>query len=148
MDIRRLNEAIGVAPQIGPEDVAAIMRAGFRSIICNRPDDEAPAHASSMEIGSAARASGLEFTYVPAVSGALTDTVAADMAQAIRTLPSPVLAYCRSGARSTKLAEMAGLLKGASTPPRSYDIVIVGGGSAGIATAASILKRNNDISGW
>jgi len=146
MEIRRLNESIGVAPQIGPADVAAIMRAGFRSIICNRPDDEQPGHPSSVAIETAARESGLEFAYIPAVSGALTGENAADMSKAICALPSPVLAYCRSGARSTKLAEMAGFLKGSSAPARAYDIVIVGGGSAGIATAASILKRDRSIS--
>jgi sulfide:quinone oxidoreductase len=35
-----LTPAFAVAPQISPEDVQAIAAAGYKSIICNRPDDE------------------------------------------------------------------------------------------------------------
>lgn len=146
MEIRRLNERFGVSPQIRPEEVAEIMRSGFRSIICNRPDGEEQHQPTAADIATAARESGLEFRHIPAVSGALTDQNAADMAQALKEMPAPVLAFCRSGARSTKLAEMGGALAAPGRHARSYDIVIVGGGSAGIATAASILRRSPDIS--
>lgn len=146
MDIRRLNDRFGVSSQIRPEDVPAIMRTGFRSIICNRPNDEEQNQPSAVEIGNAARESGLAFAHVPAVSGAVTGEDGAAMAKVIGDLPAPVLAYCRSGARSTKLLEMAGALKPRDDHARSFDFVIVGGGSAGISTAASILRRNRDVS--
>jgi sulfide:quinone oxidoreductase len=88
----------------------------------------------------------LKFANIPAVSGALTDQNVSDMARALDQLPGPVLAYCRSGARSAKLAEMAGAITPGNGSFRTFDFVIVGGGSAGIATAASILKRNRDVS--
>ena len=146
MEITRLNERISVAPQIGVADVADLAKAGFRSIICNRPDGEEQQQPSAAMIEKAASDAGLMFAHVPAVSGAVTEQNVADMAAALARLPGPVFAYCRSGARSTKLAEMAGALKAKAASNRSYDIVIVGGGSAGIATAASILKRNRDVS--
>src|SRR3546814_3188949 len=68
------------------------------------------------------------------------------MKRALEELPAPVLAYCRSGARSRKLAEMAGACAPQDAEGDTYDIVIVGGGSAGIATAASILRRNPGLS--
>jgi|GEM_PF-3560059 len=49
MEIRRLNEFIGVAPQIGPEDVAAIMRAGFCPMLSHHLDDEPPGHLCGHE---------------------------------------------------------------------------------------------------
>lgn len=146
MDIKRLNARLGVSPQIKPEDVVAIGRAGYKSIICNRPESEEQQQPSVGSIEAAARAAGLAFAYIPAISGALTDQNAQDMASALDHLPAPVLAYCRSGARSAKLAEMAGAMDGHENVSRIYDFVIVGGGSAGIATAASILKRNRDVS--
>lgn len=146
MQVRHLNEHVSVAPQISVDDIPRLAKAGFRSIICNRPDREEPQQPNAAIIEAAATSAGLAFVHIPAVSGSLTDENAADMASALSRLPAPVLAYCRSGARSAKLIEMAGAARYPDRPARTYDIVIVGGGSAGIATAASILKRNRDLS--
>ncbi|WP_442955284.1 TIGR01244 family sulfur transferase [Parasphingorhabdus sp.] len=150
MEITRLNKAVSVSPQLGLDDVAALAKSGFRSIICNRPDEEEGNHPRSAAVAAAAHNAGLQFAYVPAVAGAITDRDGEKMAAALADLPAPTLAYCRSGARSTKLAEMT---RAASSPTPSlaagtsrFDVVIVGGGSAGIATAASMLKRNRKIS--
>ncbi|MCB2015270.1 MAG: TIGR01244 family sulfur transferase [Sphingobium sp.] len=148
MEIRQINRQVSVSPQIRAGDVALIAQQGFRSIICNRPNDEEQGQPSADTIGRAAKDAALEFAYVPAVSGSITPEDVKAMAHALAELPQPVLAYCRSGARSTKLYELAtsGGEDVATRPPRQFDIVIVGGGSAGIATAASILKRNRGLS--
>jgi sulfide:quinone oxidoreductase len=145
MEIRKLNQNVSVSSQVRPEDVSEIARAGFRSIICNRPDGEDQGQPSAAEVGAAAEAAGLAFTYIPVVAGALTEAEAKLMGRALSGLPGPTLAYCRSGARSTKLIEMVDIVP-AQGDATAYDIVIVGGGSAGIATAASILKRNRSFS--
>ncbi|MFN3818232.1 TIGR01244 family sulfur transferase [Blastomonas sp.] len=146
MQITRLTDRISVSPQIAPGDVAELAALGFRAIICNRPDDEEPGQVSEATICEEVTRHGMAFAYVPAVSGAITAADGEAMANALATLPAPVLAYCRSGARSTKLHEMAqGAAQPAPAPSvatRTHDVVIVGGGSAGIATAASLLKRN------
>lgn len=142
----KLTSGLSTSPQIHPEEIREIAVAGFRSIICNRPDAEEQGQPTAEEIGAAARAAGLGFAHVPAVSGSITDQDGRAMKRALDELPGPVLAYCRSGARSKKLAEMAGALAPQGADSGSYDIVIVGGGSAGIATAASILKRNPRLS--
>ena len=102
MEIRQITEDYAVAPQVGIEHVPLIKAAGFKSIIANRPDaeDGAVAHA---EIEAAAREAGLEFRYIPVISGQMTQENVVDQAAAIETLPKPVLAYCRSGTRSGNL---------------------------------------------
>ena len=144
MDIKRLTPAFATAPQLTPHDVEQAAREGFRAIICNRPDGEEDGQPTAADIGAVARAAGLAFAHIPVTPGAMTDADAQAMRHALDTLPGPVLGYCRSGARAEKLAAMADALV-AGQDAASYDILIIGGGSAGIATAASILKRRRGI---
>lgn len=102
MDLRQITEDYAVAGQIGAADIAAIKQAGFRSVISNRPDTEDGAVPHD-EIERAARAAGLEFRYIPVVSGQLTQENVDEQARALEEMPRPVLAYCRSGARCTNL---------------------------------------------
>jgi sulfide:quinone oxidoreductase len=142
MDIKFIRPGLSVAAQLRPDDMAAVAAAGFRSVICNRPDGEADDQPTAAMVQAAAESAGLAFAHVPAIPGAMTDADAAAMRTALDSLPAPVLAYCRSGARAEALDKMAQRLG----PAENYDIVIVGGGSAGIATAASILRRRRDVS--
>jgi len=105
MEIRKVNDDFSVTGQIGPEAVSEIAAAGFKSIVCNRPDTEdgAVPHDSVEE---AARAAGLEFRFLPVVSGAITDEEVSQMSALLDSLPSPVLAYCRSGGRCLNLYSM------------------------------------------
>jgi uncharacterized protein (TIGR01244 family) len=102
MEIRQITEDYAVAPQIGTEHVPLIRAAGFKSIICNRPDSEDGAVAHDA-IEQAALDEGLEFRFIPVVSGQITGDDVAAQAVALAELPKPVLAYCRSGARCTNL---------------------------------------------
>ncbi|MBO6718239.1 MAG: TIGR01244 family phosphatase [Rhizobiaceae bacterium] len=106
MEIRQVAEAFAVSGQIAPADVAAIKAAGYRSIICNRPDNEEGA-VPHEQIEAAAKEAGLAFRYLPAISGQLTQANVDDTAKALGELEGPVFAYCRSGARSTNLYTMA-----------------------------------------
>ncbi|WP_417620619.1 TIGR01244 family sulfur transferase [Parasphingorhabdus sp.] len=145
--ITKLSDSVSVSPQLALGDVAILAKAGFKSIICNRPDDEDGDHPRSAAVAETAKKAGLQFAYVPVVPGAMTDQDGEKMAAALADLPAPVLAYCRSGARSTKLTDMARQKSEKTFSPSSqYNVVIVGGGSAGIATAASMLKRDRKIS--
>lgn len=106
MNIRQITEDYAVAPQIEAADVARIAAAGFRSIICNRPDAEHPGNTPADAVREAAERAGLEFRYIPVTSGMITRENVADQAAALEALPRPVLAYCRTGARCTNLYGM------------------------------------------
>jgi sulfide:quinone oxidoreductase len=103
MDIKTINDTISVSAQISAGDVSAIAAAGFRSILCNRPDGEGSDQPDFAEIEAAARAAGLETLFQPVVSGNVTDQDSADFRAAIAALPKPVFAYCRSGTRCAVL---------------------------------------------
>ncbi|WP_192182718.1 TIGR01244 family sulfur transferase [Mesorhizobium amorphae] len=103
MEYRQISEDYSVAGQIQPEDVAAIKEAGFKSVICNRPDNEQPGQPSADSVKAAAEAAGLAFRFVPVISGQITMENVEDQAKALDELEGPVFAYCRSGARCTNL---------------------------------------------
>ncbi len=103
MDIRRINDDISVAPQIAPEDMAAIAELGFKTVINNRPDGEAPDQAPDAVMREAAGDAGLDYRYVPVISGQMTRQNVEDFVAALADVEGPVLAYCRSGTRSTTL---------------------------------------------
>lgn len=145
MTIRTLSRTLSVSPQIDPADVAELAASGFRSIVCNRPDGEEAGQPMAATVAAAAEANGLRFAHIPVVSGAISEGDGAAMARALANLPVPVLAYCRSGTRSEQLAGMAAAC-GADGGVARYDVVVIGGGSAGIATAASILRRRPGVS--
>lgn len=105
--IRRLAENFSATAQVAREDVADIAAAGYKSMICNRPDGEAgPAQPTHEEIAQAAREFGIEFAYVPVVPGKITPDDVDKFRAALAALPAPVLAYCRTGNRSSQLYQM------------------------------------------
>jgi sulfide:quinone oxidoreductase len=107
IEIKTLSPEMGVSGQIAVDDLPTIAAAGYRSILCNRPDREEPDQPSFDKIEQAALACGLEARHLPVVSGRVTPADGLAFAQLLEVLPGPVLAYCRSGARSTTLWNLA-----------------------------------------
>lgn len=103
MDIRRITDEFSVAPQIAAQDVPAIAAAGFRAVICNRPDGEASEQPCCQEIEDAVTAAGLAWRSQPVRTGGVTLEDAEAFAALMDELPKPVLAYCRSGTRCATL---------------------------------------------
>ncbi|GAB4385450.1 protein tyrosine phosphatase family protein [Albidovulum sp.] len=101
MDIRPLTDSYAVAPQITPEDMAAIRAAGFTTVIDNRPDAEIPPDLRAGPMGEAARAAGLDFVVNPVVGGQITTENVTAQRDAMAAARGPVLAYCASGNRSS-----------------------------------------------
>ena len=113
MDIRPLSAELSVSPQIAVTDMDAIAGAGFRSIICNRPDGEGADQPGYTEIERSGTERGLQIRYLPAESGKVTDEQGAAFGKLMAELPKPVLAFCRTGMRSTT---MWALTQAASVP--------------------------------
>jgi len=106
-----LTPQISVSPQISLADVAAAKAMGFGHIVNNRPDGEAPGQPAGEEIEAAAHAAGMGYTAIPVDhSGFSAEQVAAMSACLVSA--KPILAYCRSGTRSTMLWALAAASRG------------------------------------
>lgn len=104
LPLNQIAADVCVAPQLTPEAMADAAAAGFRSVVNNRPDYEGgPDQPTSAQIEAAARAAGLEYRYLPVQGGYQSPQEIAQFAQLLEELPRPLLAFCRSGARSTRL---------------------------------------------
>lgn len=175
MEPKVITPRLSVAAQVQPDEVAGLAQAGYRAIVCNRPDGEGADQPSFKEVEAAAQAAGLETRYIPVVSGKVKDEDAEAFGTALDELPGPVLAYCRTGTRSVTLwslsqaktlelsdilakakaagYDMSGVVRriaaGGKTPvdraDASYEVVIVGGGAAGVSLASSLLQRKHNL---
>ncbi len=104
LPLRALTPDVCVAPQLGPEAMAELARMGFRSVVNNRPDFEhGPDQPTNAQIQAAAQAAGLEYRFLPVDGAFQSPEQIAAFARLLDALPRPLLAFCRSGARSTKL---------------------------------------------
>lgn len=104
LPLRALTDTVAVAPQLGPEHMAAVAAAGFKSVVCNRPDFEhGPDQPTHAQVQAAAEAAGLQFRFLPVAGGWQSDEEIVAFGALLDELPKPMLAYCRSGARSTQL---------------------------------------------
>jgi uncharacterized protein (TIGR01244 family) len=107
LSIRQVTQNMSVAPQIAPDDIAAIKAAGFTAIVNNRPDDEEAGQPSGDAIRAAAENAGLAYSAIPVTQAGFSHPQLDAMAAALAAANGPVLAYCRSGTRSCNLWALA-----------------------------------------
>ena len=99
MEIRALTPSYAVSPQIEPADLAAIKKAGYTTIINNRPDGEIAEDLQGAAMQKAAEALGLTFVTIPLIPGSFTPENIAAQSAAVAASKGPVFAYCASGNR-------------------------------------------------
>jgi uncharacterized protein (TIGR01244 family) len=104
---RRIDDSILVSPQIEPEDLAEAAAQGVRLVINNRPDDEEAGQPAGQVIANAAEQAGLSYCAIPVTHAGFSHGQVEAMVQALEQAEGPVLAYCRSGTRSTYLWALA-----------------------------------------
>jgi uncharacterized protein (TIGR01244 family) len=111
--IRQIAPDVCVAGQLAPEAMAAIAESGFRSVVNNRPDFEyGPDQPTNAAIEAAARAAGLEYRFLPVGPSFQTPEQIEAFAALLDALPRPLLAFCRTGNRSSSLFAQARSLRG------------------------------------
>ncbi|MBO9686167.1 TIGR01244 family sulfur transferase [Roseateles chitosanitabidus] len=111
LTVSQLTPEFCVAPQLTPDTMASLAAAGFKTVINNRPDFEGgPDQPTSEQVRAAAEAAGLVYRHLPVQGGYQSPEEIAAMRAILDEVPTPVLAFCRSGARSTKLFAAASQL--------------------------------------
>lgn len=100
--VHQVNDNFAVTGQLGLDQLEEAKAKGFASIINNRPDHEENGQPLSRELAAKAAELGLGYAHIP-VSGPIDDGQTEAMQHALASLPGPVLGFCRSGQRSTRL---------------------------------------------
>jgi uncharacterized protein (TIGR01244 family) len=104
LPLRQIAADVYAAPQLEASDMAELARLGFKSVVNNRPDFEGgPSQPTAAAVGAAAGAAGLAYRHLPVDGGYQTEEEIAAFGALMAELPRPLLAFCRSGARSTRL---------------------------------------------
>ncbi|MGB0734183.1 MAG: TIGR01244 family sulfur transferase, partial [Pontibacterium sp.] len=175
MDIKELSNDLSVTSQVTHGDITQAAEKGIKTVICNRPDNEAEDQPTASELQALSESLGMKFYYLPVIPGQITDGDIKDFQQLLNQVEAPILAYCRTGTRSASLwalsqvntygkdsvlaaasaagydlsnlsARLDSLTASASpAPSTSHDVVIIGGGAAGQAVAASLYQREPDL---
>ena len=108
LPLRQIADTVCVAPQLTPDAMAELARLGFKSVVNNRPDFEhGPDQPTNAAMAAAALAAGLQYRFLPVDGGWQSPEQIAAFAALLAELPAPLLAFCRSGARSTRLYQQA-----------------------------------------
>ncbi|MBI3346461.1 MAG: TIGR01244 family phosphatase [Burkholderiales bacterium] len=104
LPLQAIAPDICTAPQLSPAAMAEAAAMGFKSVVNNRPDFEhGPDQPTSAAIQAAAEAAGLQYRHLPVAGGYQSPEEIAAFAKLLEELPRPLLVFCRSGARSTRL---------------------------------------------
>ncbi len=106
MKIETVSHKYGVSGQIEPDDLRIVAQAGYKSVVCIRPDNEEAGQPKFDDIASTAYAFDIQTAYIP-VSGAATRSQLTQFRELCERLPKPVLGYCRSGARAATIYRSA-----------------------------------------
>jgi uncharacterized protein (TIGR01244 family) len=109
----KLTEGVYASPQITVGDIADAAALGVAMVINNRPEGEEEDQTPGAEIEAAAHAAGMEYVAIPITMPELSDVHVTAMRESLDRAAGPVLAYCRSGTRSTLLWALAQAKAGA-----------------------------------
>ncbi len=110
---RKLSDSVFASPQIDLADITAAAAQGITLIINNRPEGESDDQTPGVEIEAAAKAAGLAYVAIPVTHAGFSEGQVTAMTTALKDAGGGVLAYCRSGTRSTLLWALAEASRGA-----------------------------------
>ena len=108
MSIYRLSRTCAVSGQIAAADIPALADEGFTTVICNRPDGEEFGQPLSSDVRAACEQHRIAFHYIPIDRSGLTAGMVERFRDAVANSDRLVLAYCRSGQRSSVIWQASG----------------------------------------
>ena len=136
---RKVSDQVFVSPQLSLADIAEAAALGVDLIINNRPEDESDDQVAGAEIEAAARAAGMDYIAIPVTHAGFSEWQMEAMAKALTEAPGPVLAYCRSGTRSTLLWALAEASRGRNPGVLAAQAAAAGYDLAPIAAMLDVL---------
>ncbi len=137
----KLSDQVWASPQIGVADVREAAAQGIGLIINNRPEGESDDQTAGSTIAAAAHAAGLAYVAIPVTHAGFSEPQVSAMAAALSETNAPVLAYCRSGTRSTLLWALAEASQGANPDDLARQAARAGYDVSGIAPLLDMLAE-------
>ena len=107
MNLKPLTADLSVTPQIEPSEIAELAARGFKSIIGNRPEGETPEQPAWSSLAAQAEQHGLAALQIPVTVDQIGAADVERFAHALRELPKPIAAFCRTGTRAAMLWALA-----------------------------------------
>lgn len=107
LTLAQVENQVYVNGQLQEDDFAELARQGVKTIINNRPDGEEASQVPHARAAELAAANGLEYHYIPVGRTPLTVEMVDEFATILKDSPRPIVAYCRSGQRSSTLHSYA-----------------------------------------
>ncbi|MDX2156221.1 MAG: sulfur transferase domain-containing protein [Hyphomicrobiaceae bacterium] len=95
-----VSEVLAVGEFPTSEQIEILAKAGFKSLLHNQPDGEVARFPAAADVESQARRHGLAFAYAPLSSRTPPPEELARYESAVKSLPSPIYAFCYSGSRA------------------------------------------------
>jgi len=142
-EFRTLSSKVIASPQIAVSDLSAARDCGVSTVVNNRPEGEADDQTPGEAIEAAARSLGLDYVAIPITPGSFNEAQVGAMIDALQHAEGKVLAYCRTGTRSTLLWALAEAVMGTpveevagAAASAGYDISPVRAAMAALASRA------------
>ena len=100
-DVKQIGNryAVGMAPP-SSEDLSQLARAGYKSVVNLRCENEPDAPMTPQLEGEKATALGLEYRNIPVAGDALTGDLVDRFRDCVKSLPGPLFVHCASGKRA------------------------------------------------
>lgn len=140
-EFKRLRDNMLTAGQITPNDVASAKEQGVTLIINNRPDGEVDGQPLGDEIADAARLHGIKYKAIPVSSAGFSLPQVDEMQSALASANGKVLAFCRSGTRSTILWALAQAKSGDDLDAISADAAAAGYNTSSVRPTMELLNK-------
>jgi sulfide:quinone oxidoreductase len=107
-----LAPGLTAAGALSGDDIEELAKAGVKTVINNRPDNEDAGQLAADEARRLCAARGIAYHHIPFVAATLTRDDIDTFEQVLASAAHPVVAHCRSGTRSTMIWALTRMRQG------------------------------------